>query len=196
MGKYCGCKVKPRSYRQMAVGIGREHIVPLHLTEDNTIDEAAHHGGQVARGHYGTVEGDLPYLTADSAWQHRIINGEWHDITGVGMCPPPTPLRLLARDRAHPPSSSGHGTDPSSLSLEGFEGTVPHRQLLEESLGRASEIMLAKVKRTLMDEILPAMMEKIGAHRCAMVAGETESGGGGIAPRARSVQSSSSGSSL
>ncbi len=110
MNKYCAFKVNPSSYRQVAIGIGREHILPQYFMEDSTADEAAHHGGLIAHGHYGIAKGDLPYLSTDSVWQHRIIDREWHNITGVGRCRPPRPLRLLARDDPRPPPMSGRDT--------------------------------------------------------------------------------------
>jgi hypothetical protein len=224
MGKFCECKVKPSSYRQMAVGIAREHILPQHfLGADSTIDEAAHHGGTVAHSHYGIVEGDLPYLTTDSVWQHRAIDKEWHNITGVGMHQPPRPIRLLTEGRRTPQaqapsrpaptwsaSTGSHGTgspaDPSSGPLAGLGGVTT--QSLEEALGRVSELLLAKVQRTLVDEILPAVtravIEKIGVHKCQ---GATVAAGGGdesdesessweIAPASGPVQAVQPSSSL
>lgn len=47
-----------------------------------------------------------------------------------------------------------------------------------------------------MDKILLMMMEKIGAHKCAIVASETENGDEGITTQAELVQLSSSGNSL
>ena len=60
MSSYCMCKVKPRSYRQIAVGIAQEHIPPWVYIENNTINEAAHHRGHVTHGHYGIVEEIFP----------------------------------------------------------------------------------------------------------------------------------------
>ena len=122
MGEYCDCKIKPSLYRQMAVGIGREHILPQHFVEDSTIDEAAHHGGPVAYSHYGIVERDLPHLTADTIWRHRDVDKEWHNIVGVGKHQPPQPLRLLATKdddhrplllNDHSPGTTGSLTDTS-----------------------------------------------------------------------------------
>src|SRR6266436_5931445 len=92
MLNYCECNITPSSFRQAAVGLAREHIPPTLFIEDITIDEAAHHGGPIAHSHYGAVDGDLPYLTTDSVWRHRTVNREWHNILGVGKCPPPVPL--------------------------------------------------------------------------------------------------------
>jgi hypothetical protein len=205
MGKYCACMIKPSSYRQVAVSIAREHILPQYLTEDYTIDEAAHHGGSIAHSHYGVVEGDLPYLTADSVWKHRNVDREWHNVMGVGKCQPPRPLRLLAQDLARPslpPPLGCHGhttpdldispTDPSFFSAPlapaGLGGVTS--QVLEEALGHISERILAKVQRALMDEILPAVIEKIGAHSCATAASGSgvDSAGVNIAPGPGLVQ--------
>jgi hypothetical protein len=193
MGKYCACMIKPGSYRQVAVSIAREHILPQYLTEDYTIDEAAHHGGSIAHSHYGVVEGDLPHLTADLVWKHRNVAREWHNVLGVGKRQPPRPLRLLAQDIAHPlpppplgsrshtgPDLDTGPTDPSSstapLAPTGLGGVTS--QVLEEALDHISERILAKVQRTLMDEILPAVIEKIGVHNCAMAASGSGSGVG------------------
>ena len=56
MGCYFACPIMLHSYRQMAISIAWEHI-PLYLSaEDNTIDEAAYHGGPTAHAHYRIVE--------------------------------------------------------------------------------------------------------------------------------------------
>lgn len=194
MGKYCACAVKPRSYRQMAIGIAREHILPPYLTtsveEDNVIDEAAHHGGQVAHTSYAVVEGDLPHLTVDSVWQHRTVSKEWHSIIGVGMHPPPIPIRRRAID---PPSAGRPGG-----------GVTP--QLLEEALGRISGQLWSRVEElqsTLTHEIrgiLPALIEKIGAHHdhecaSAMASTAVSKSSAEAAPGLGLVPLSSSGSS-
>ncbi len=207
MNKYCAFKVNPSSYRQVAIGIGREHILPQYFMEDSTADEAAHHGGLIAHGHYGIAKGDLPYLSTDSVWQHRIIDREWHNITGVGRCRPPRPLRLLARDDPRPPPMSGRdtgtttgsSTDSSPSSLAGLGGSATP-QLLEEAIGCASDLLLAKVKHLLTDEILPAVIEKISVHKhhgatVAATATADESGGGVETTPGGPIQPSPSGNS-
>jgi len=55
MAGYCGCSIKPRSYRQAAIGIGREYMPPhLHIEHGSNavLDEASHHGTSIARAHY------------------------------------------------------------------------------------------------------------------------------------------------
>jgi len=198
MGKYCACQIKPCSYRQMAVGIARENILPHLFVEDSTIDESAHHGASIAHTHYGIVEGDLPHLTADSIWRHRTVNAEWHNILGVGMRRPSKPLRFLSKD-PYPPSTSSGSRDgtgsqapsgaSSSFSPAGLGGVTP--QQLEEALGRISEVLLANVQRALVDEILPAVAEKFGIHRsgcrCPTVADQS---GVEVAPRPAQPSSS------
>ncbi len=163
MLNYCECNITPSSFRQAAVGLAREHIPPTLFIEDITIDEAAHHGGPIAHSHYGAVDGDLPYLTADSVWRHRTVNREWHNILGVGKCPPPVPLRLI-------PYLSGGSPNPSVFTGSRPTGGVPVTQDLVEELselvlGKVSELLLAKVQRTLMDELVPALIEKISVHK-------------------------------
>jgi hypothetical protein len=182
MANYCACDIKPSSYRQMAIGIGREHIHPQNFIEDNTADEAAHHSGHTAHGHYGIVEGDLPFLTADKIWRFRAFDREWHNILGVGMRQPPRPLRLLASD-PHP-SSCPQPPDSSlasPLTLAGPAGGVPVTQRLVEELselvlGRVSELLLAEVQRTLMDKLVPALIEKLSVHMHPTLAVSSESG--------------------
>ena len=85
----------------MVTGIARKHIPPDYLVKDDTIDEAAHHGGEVAHAHYRIVEGDLPYLSADLVWRHRAVSEEWHNVLGVGKHRPSRPLQIIASD-PHP----------------------------------------------------------------------------------------------
>jgi hypothetical protein len=95
--RYCGADWGLRPYRQGAVSISREFTPPqLHLGGggDNVADLAADHGTRLSRGNYAVVGGDLPFLTSDAVWEYRVACREWHNICGVGLLPPPEPIRL------------------------------------------------------------------------------------------------------
>ena len=86
MATFCGAKLKPRSFHQAAIAIGREYIPP-HLDLDHgqsAIDASADHTESVAHTHYAIVEGDLPHLSVDSIVRFKDVDYAWHNILGVG----------------------------------------------------------------------------------------------------------------
>jgi stage V sporulation protein SpoVS len=97
MEEHVGPSPNPRTWRQMAIGIAREYMLP-HLLEQGTTtssDVAAHHTSAISRAHYARNGGDLPALSNDAVCEHRAAGHAWHDILGVGANEPPVPVRLL-----------------------------------------------------------------------------------------------------
>lgn len=139
--KYCGADWGLRPYRQATISISREFIPPqMHLGGgDNTVDLATDHGTRISRGNYGLVEGDLPYLTSDAVWEYRVICREWHNVCGVGLLPPPKPIRLA------------RGELSSEVSMVG----------LKETLQSVVNTTINDMETRIVDRLLPVLTDKV-----------------------------------
>ena len=106
--KYFGAQLGIRNFRQIKISIIREFIpASLHLGGGDTVaDLASDHSQTIARTRYGLTVGDLPQLTEDLIWEHRVYNREWFIFCGIGPRRPQDPLRLLRQASVTNPSNS------------------------------------------------------------------------------------------
>ena len=98
LDKYIGADIGVEELRQLSVSIMREYIpAQSHymVMDQNIGDLIQDHGTGLSRGHYGGLEGCLPYLTTDAMFKYDDFCTKWHCITGFGKHPAPPPLRLL-----------------------------------------------------------------------------------------------------
>jgi hypothetical protein len=98
LDKYIGADIGVEELHQLSVSIMREYIpAQSHymVMDQNIGDLIQDHGTGLSHGHYGGLEGCLPYLTTDAMFKYDDFCTKWHCITGFGKHPAPPPLRLL-----------------------------------------------------------------------------------------------------
>jgi hypothetical protein len=94
MRHFCRTGPSPRTWRQFAIGWGREYIPPRY--HNNAPDTAVAHSTNQGRSGYGVARGDLPMMTPDAIWEQRDAGSDWWDNVGVGLATAePRPIRFV-----------------------------------------------------------------------------------------------------
>jgi hypothetical protein len=93
--EYFNCRWGLRDFRQGAITMGREFIIPnkTFAETDDILAESADHSTGVDHGHYARVHGTVPQLSNNTLCHHRWLGGEWARFLGFGPLPPQGPVR-------------------------------------------------------------------------------------------------------
>jgi hypothetical protein len=141
LGKYIGADIGVEELRQLSVSIMREYIpAQSHymVMDQNIGDLIQDHGTGLSRGHYGGLEGGLPYLTTDAMFKYDDFCSKWHCITGFGKHPAPPPLRLL--QTGGQPTHSTPVPDTSTSIGDNVEQTGELMQMMRSLMNKVTHM--------------------------------------------------------